>query len=126
MKNILEYPIRMRRAMESYVPDAYPLAWPAGWRRTSSAGHISGRFNSKRDVRSTHNSSIRHGQMRKLTVSQARDCVLEALRLLRVGFDRMGLLKKNCQRHSRHCSELTYYSYTPRRKMAAALLNGLF
>ena len=37
-----------------------------------------------------------------------------------------GAVEKIRQRRSRHFSVLTYDSYAPRRKMAAALLNELF
>jgi hypothetical protein len=42
------------------------------------------------------------------------------------GDSRMGPLKKSRQRCSRHFSVLTYLTYVPRVKIAAALLDGLF
>lgn len=62
------------------MPNAYPLSWPDGWRRTKIRQY--GRFNTKRRVASSHNPNFSYKQSEKLSVAQARDRVMEVLRLL--------------------------------------------
>lgn len=61
------------------MPNNYPLSWPDGWKRTVPGNRQYGRFHIKRQ---SVNSSFKHSE--KLSIAQARNRVMEALRLLDV------------------------------------------
>ena len=64
------------------MPSAYPLTWPTGWRRIPPGRRKPGQFNTKVRRSSSMNPDISYLDTSKLTIGQARDRVLEALRLL--------------------------------------------
>jgi hypothetical protein len=57
--------------------DAYPLSWPAGWRRTSAHLRVRAKFH-RNEWGGDYNN--RYRQKRDLTISQAIDRVADALR----------------------------------------------
>lgn len=67
---------------------AYPLQWPAGWRRTSAELRTRARFSRKETGYGRHydGSTYKYQQTKDLTVSQAMDRVLASL-------ERMGLFR---------------------------------
>ncbi|MDR4483881.1 MAG: hypothetical protein R3B95_11820 [Nitrospirales bacterium] len=68
------------------MPNAYPLSWPDGWKRTNPVSRQFGRFNTKRRVTSSSNSNFSYQHSEKISVAQARARVMESLRLLGVDY----------------------------------------
>lgn len=68
---------------------AYPLQWPAGWKRTEAHHRTRARFGKQRTVRSSH-TDYSYKQRSEVTIAQATSRVLEELR--RMGVDPDGLV----------------------------------
>lgn len=56
---------------------AYPLSWPAGWRRTQASDRKRARFNSK-----SRNPGQSYAHAREITMAEARKRLLDACRMM--------------------------------------------
>lgn len=66
--------------------DAYPLSWPAGWRRTPASERMRARFSRSERVYSQSNPASSWNQKRELTIA-------DSVRRLRLELERMGVLE---------------------------------
>ncbi|WP_238345977.1 J domain-containing protein [Luteimonas saliphila] len=78
--------------MSSHIP-AYPLAWPAGWKRTAPEHRTHGKFNRKERKSTTHRRAdgstyeSSWQSSRDLTIADAVERVLQQLRMMGVHDD---------------------------------------
>lgn len=73
--------------------EAYPLAWPAGWRRTSAAERARARFNRKESHYNGDGTLSSCKRSASLTIAQGTERVLEALG--KMGFRQSVVISSN-------------------------------